>query len=106
MRFVALQEPNDNWMVYDLLLQVPAEFAGQVLYGLSRQEAELLANQGNAAFTFGKKPQIFDQPAIAGRPNAAATLPATAKAPSPVSLYRSSARHQRRVGFSGRRLNA
>jgi hypothetical protein len=50
VRFIALQDPTDNWMVYDLVFEVPAEFAGKVLFGLSREEAEHLSNRANAKF--------------------------------------------------------
>ena len=50
MRFIALQDPTDNWMVYDLLSETPAGFSGGVLYGLSREEAEHLTNRANLKF--------------------------------------------------------
>ncbi|AEH86559.1 hypothetical protein [Mesorhizobium opportunistum] len=50
MRFIALQDPADNWMVYDLHSEVPAEFTCKVLYGLSREEAEHLTVLANAKF--------------------------------------------------------
>jgi hypothetical protein len=48
MRFVALQDPTDNWMVYDMLFGIPAEVAGKVLYGLTQEDA--LTNQLNVEF--------------------------------------------------------
>lgn len=42
MRFIAIQEPTDYWMVYDLVSELPAEIAGRVLIGLARDEAEML----------------------------------------------------------------
>ncbi|MER8630814.1 hypothetical protein NKI77_24865 [Mesorhizobium opportunistum] len=50
LRFIALQDPADNWMVYDLHSEVPAEFTCKVLYGLSREEAEHLTVLANAKF--------------------------------------------------------
>jgi hypothetical protein len=50
MRFIALQDPADNWMVYDLLSEMPAGFCSTVHYGLSREEAEHLTNRANMKF--------------------------------------------------------
>ena len=47
MRFAALQDRTYNWMLYDLLSEIPAEFAGRILIGLSREEAEHLTNRAN-----------------------------------------------------------
>lgn len=45
MRFVALQDPADNWLVYDLLSEIPANLSGRVLIGLPREDAEHLTNR-------------------------------------------------------------
>ena len=58
MRFAAMQDPCDDWLVYDLALTLPAEMDGQVLIGLTRGEAEDLANQANA----GIGGQVVDSP--------------------------------------------
>lgn len=50
MRFIALQDPTDNWMVYDQLSETPADFSGGVLFGLSREEAEHLTTRANTKF--------------------------------------------------------
>jgi hypothetical protein len=50
MRFIALQDPTDNWMVYDLSFEIPAEIDSTVLFGLSHEEAALLAIKLNAQF--------------------------------------------------------
>jgi hypothetical protein len=48
MRFISLQDPVDNWMVYDTAAQAPAELGGNILIGLSRDEANLLVGKANA----------------------------------------------------------
>lgn len=48
MRFAAIQDPCDDWLVCDLVLDLPAEMDGQALIGLTRGEAEQLAEQANA----------------------------------------------------------
>ncbi|AZO04184.1 MULTISPECIES: hypothetical protein [unclassified Mesorhizobium] len=48
MRFAAMQDPCDDWLVHDLALDLPAEMDGRVLIGLTRGEAEDLADQANA----------------------------------------------------------
>lgn len=48
MRFVALQDPCDQWVVYDLMFDLPAEITGRLLLGLARAEAERLAEEANA----------------------------------------------------------
>ena len=48
MRFAAMQDPCDDWLVCDLVLDLPAEMDGRVLIGLTRGEAEQLADQANA----------------------------------------------------------
>lgn len=58
MRFAAMQDPCDDWLVYDLALDLSAEMDGQVLIGLTRGEAEDLANQANA----GIGGQVVDLP--------------------------------------------
>ncbi|AZO08695.1 MULTISPECIES: hypothetical protein [unclassified Mesorhizobium] len=47
MRFAVIQDPCDDWMVYDLLYDLPAEIAGELPVGLTREEAERLARQAN-----------------------------------------------------------
>ena len=47
MQFIALQDPADNWMVYDLASGLPAELAGKLLFGLTRDEAKHLTDQAN-----------------------------------------------------------
>ncbi|RWB66891.1 MAG: hypothetical protein EOQ50_31780 [Mesorhizobium sp.] len=49
MRFAAMQNPCDDWHVYDLALDPPPEMDGRVLIGLTRGEAEQL-EQANAEF--------------------------------------------------------
>lgn len=48
MRFAAMQDPCDDWLVHDLALDLPAEMDGRALIGLTRGEAEQLADQANA----------------------------------------------------------
>ncbi|BCM22532.1 hypothetical protein [Mesorhizobium sp. J8] len=50
MRFAAMQDPCDDWLVYDLVVDLPAEIQGRVLIGLTRDEAEQLTDQANAGF--------------------------------------------------------
>ena len=50
MRFAAMQDPCDQWIVYDLISALPAELGGRLLMGLTRSEAERLAEQANAGF--------------------------------------------------------
>ena len=50
MRFAAMQDPCDDWLVYDLVLDIPAEMDGRPLIGLTRGEAEQLADLANAGF--------------------------------------------------------
>ncbi|TPI13645.1 hypothetical protein FJW06_13035 [Mesorhizobium sp. B4-1-3] len=50
MRFAAMQDPCDEWLVYDLDLDLPAEMDGRALIGLTRGEAERLTDQANAGF--------------------------------------------------------
>ena len=47
MRFVAVQDPADNWLVYDLFSEMPASLSGRVLIGLPREDAEHLTNRAN-----------------------------------------------------------
>ncbi|AZO35643.1 hypothetical protein EOA27_15785 [Mesorhizobium sp. M2A.F.Ca.ET.037.01.1.1] len=58
MRFAAIQDPCDDWLVHDLALDLPAEMDGRVLIGLTRGEAEDLADQANA----GIGGQVVDSP--------------------------------------------
>jgi len=48
MRFAAMQDPCDDWLVCDLVCDLPAEIGGRLLIGLTRGEAEQLADQANA----------------------------------------------------------
>ncbi|MBZ9845614.1 MULTISPECIES: hypothetical protein [unclassified Mesorhizobium] len=48
MRFAAIQDPCDDWLVCDLVSDLPAEIAGRLLIGLTQGEAERLADQANA----------------------------------------------------------
>ena len=48
MRFAAIQDPCDDWLVCDLICDLPAELEGRALIGLTRSEAEQLADQANA----------------------------------------------------------
>jgi len=48
MRFAAMQDPCDHWLIYDLMSALPAEVEGRLLMGLTRREAEQLAAQANA----------------------------------------------------------
>ncbi|TPJ72645.1 hypothetical protein [Mesorhizobium sp. B2-6-2] len=48
MRFAAIQDPCDDWLVCDLVSDLPAEIAGRLLIGLTQCEAEHLADQANA----------------------------------------------------------
>ena len=50
MRFAAMQDPCDHWLIYDLMSALPAEVEGRLLMGLTRREAEQLAAQANASF--------------------------------------------------------
>lgn len=50
MRFAAMQDPSDRWLVYDLTSDLPAEIAGRLLMGLTRSEAEQIAEQANTGF--------------------------------------------------------
>jgi len=47
MRFVAVQDPTDQWLVYDELTELPVEENGRLLIGLSQAEAEQLAFEAN-----------------------------------------------------------
>ncbi|WP_217577102.1 hypothetical protein [Mesorhizobium sp. GbtcB19] len=47
MRFTALQDPCGQWMVYDLLSDLPARMPDILLLGLTREEAERIARQAN-----------------------------------------------------------
>ncbi|TPL38895.1 hypothetical protein [Mesorhizobium sp. B2-4-6] len=48
MRFAAMQDPCDDWLVCDLAFDVPAEMDGRPLIGLTRGQAEQLADLANA----------------------------------------------------------
>ena len=48
MRFAAMQDPCDDWLVCDLICDLPAEMDGWPLIGLTRDEAEQLADMANA----------------------------------------------------------
>lgn len=48
MRFAAMQDPCDDWLVCDLVFGIPAEMDGRPLIGLTRGEAKRLAGLANA----------------------------------------------------------
>ncbi|MBZ9989730.1 hypothetical protein LB572_21770 [Mesorhizobium sp. BH1-1-5] len=48
MRFAVMQDPCDDWLVCDLVCDLPAEMDGRPLIGLTRAEAEQLADRANA----------------------------------------------------------
>ncbi|MGX5843176.1 hypothetical protein ACWGTI_20860 [Mesorhizobium sp. ArgA1] len=50
MRFAAMQDPSDQWIVYDLISALPAEIEGRLLTGLTRSEAEQIAERENTIF--------------------------------------------------------
>lgn len=59
MRFVAVQEPpGSSWAVFDAGNGVPAEYAGQVLIGLTSREARWFVAVGNdhAAWPWSGRP--------------------------------------------------
>ena len=43
-----MQDPCDDWLVCDLVLDLPAELEDLLLIGLARSEAEQLAGLANA----------------------------------------------------------
>ncbi|TGT70110.1 hypothetical protein EN802_23295 [bacterium M00.F.Ca.ET.159.01.1.1] len=47
-RFAAMQDPCDDWLVCDLVFDLPAELEDRLLIGLARSEAEQLAGLANA----------------------------------------------------------
>ncbi|RWM83587.1 MAG: hypothetical protein EOR81_01135 [Mesorhizobium sp.] len=47
MRFLPVQEPTNTWAVFDTTVDVPADFAGTCLIGLTRERAEWLAARAN-----------------------------------------------------------
>jgi hypothetical protein len=47
MRFLPVQEPTNTWAVFDTTVDVPADFAGACLIGLTRERAEWLAARAN-----------------------------------------------------------
>ncbi|RUV69545.1 MAG: hypothetical protein EOR30_23725 [Mesorhizobium sp.] len=47
MRFLPIQEPTNTWAVFDTTVDVPADFAGTCLIGLTRERAEWLAARAN-----------------------------------------------------------
>ncbi len=58
MRFAAMQDPSDRWLVYDLMSDMPAEVGGRLLMGLAQSEAERLAEQANAGFVRHVTPPV------------------------------------------------
>lgn len=50
MRFAAVQDPCDHWLVCDLQSGLPAEQENRPLIGLTRCEADQLAARANAEF--------------------------------------------------------
>ena len=53
MRFVAIMDPAEHWLVYDEVAGMPAERDGKVFIGLSREAAERLASEANLAWLRG-----------------------------------------------------
>jgi hypothetical protein len=49
MRYVSILDPADQWLVYDTVVEVPAEVEGRLLMGLSKSEADRLAAAANTA---------------------------------------------------------
>ena len=49
MRYVAMLDPADQWLVYDTVSGIPADVAGRLLIGLSKSEADRLATAANTA---------------------------------------------------------
>ncbi|WP_156913529.1 hypothetical protein [Mesorhizobium sp. WSM3224] len=47
MRFAAMMDPADQWLVYDRSTDLPAEARDGLLIGLSQAEAERLAQEAN-----------------------------------------------------------
>jgi hypothetical protein len=43
-----MQDPCDDWLVCDLVFDLPAEMEGRPLIGLTRAEAEQFADRANA----------------------------------------------------------
>lgn len=50
MQFTAFLDPCDQWMVYDLFSDLPAELPGRLLLGLTQNDAEQLTEQANVEF--------------------------------------------------------
>ncbi|WP_210213040.1 hypothetical protein, partial [Mesorhizobium sp. M1E.F.Ca.ET.041.01.1.1] len=50
MQFTAFLDPCDQWMVYDLFSDLPAELPGRLLLGLTQNDAEQLTEQANMEF--------------------------------------------------------
>lgn len=48
MRYIAIRDPNDEWLVYDRATDLPADANDISLIGLSQAEAERLADGANA----------------------------------------------------------
>ena len=59
MRFAAMKDPCDDWLVYDLISALPTEIDGRLLIGLKRSEAEQFVDKVNA----GVVEQSADSPA-------------------------------------------
>ncbi|CAN7472713.1 hypothetical protein LJR234_003352 [Mesorhizobium amorphae] len=47
MRFVAVQEPDDTWAVFDSTVDEPTDYSGRVLLGLTSSEARWFADVAN-----------------------------------------------------------
>ncbi|PTE11951.1 hypothetical protein C9427_02595 [Mesorhizobium helmanticense] len=47
MRFLPVQEPTSTWAVFDTTVDVPADYAGICLIGLTRARAEWFAARAN-----------------------------------------------------------
>ncbi|PBC04734.1 hypothetical protein CK220_06825 [Mesorhizobium sp. WSM3860] len=50
MRFTCFPDPSDQWMVYDVFFDLPAELSGRPLLGLTQKGAEYLTEQANIRF--------------------------------------------------------
>ncbi len=48
MRFATMQDPCGDWLVCDLVFDLPAEMDGRPLIGLTRGKAEQIADQADA----------------------------------------------------------
>ncbi|RJT29641.1 hypothetical protein D3227_31745 [Mesorhizobium waimense] len=54
MRFVAVQEPDCTWAVFDTTVDEPTDYAGRVLFGLTLSEAQWFAAVANDEVSWRK----------------------------------------------------